>query len=81
RQAIATDVEAASLGLGGKVAGAGIVATAAALIGSSAAGIELGLPTFIAGLATTLVVLAIKRSGLVAVVKDVSWSVLPLVAG
>ena len=81
QQGIATDVEAAALGLGGKVAGAGIVATGGALIGASAAGIELGLPTFVAGLATTLVVLAIKRGGLVAVMKDVSWSVLPLVAG
>ena len=80
-QSIKTDVETAALGLGGKVASAGIVGTAGALIGASAAGIELGLPTFIAGLATTLIVLAIKRGGLVEVAKDVSWAVLPLVAG
>ncbi len=81
QQPIETDVETKALGTGGKVAGLGIVLTGAALIGASAAGIELGLPTFVAGLATVLVVLAIKRGGFVEVAKDVSWSVLPLVAG
>ncbi|WP_187278057.1 arsenic transporter [Methylobacterium sp. WL7] len=80
-QSIKTDVETVSLGLGGKVAGLGIIATAGALIGASAAGIELGLPTFVAGLATTLLVVALNRGGLVEVVEDVSWAVLPLVAG
>ncbi|UMY19942.1 arsenic transporter [Methylobacterium organophilum] len=80
-ETVATDVETPGLVLGGKVAAFGIVATGAALIGASAAGLELGLPTFIAGLATSLVVLLINRGGLVEVVKDVSWSVLPLVAG
>jgi len=81
KQSIEADVEPKPLGTGGKVAGLGIVLTGAALIGASAAGIELGLPTFVAGLATALVVLAIKRGGFVEVAKDVSWSVLPLVAG
>ncbi|SFM00311.1 arsenic transporter [Methylobacterium pseudosasicola] len=80
-QTIKRDVETVHLGLGGKVAGLGIIATAGALIGASAAGIELGLPTFVAGLATTLLVVALNRGGLVEVVKDVSWAVLPLVAG
>lgn len=80
-ETVATDIETPRLELGGKVAGAGIVATGAALIGASAAGIDLGLPTFVAGLATTLVVLLINRGGFVEVAKDVSWSVLPLVAG
>ncbi|MCJ2122279.1 arsenic transporter [Methylobacterium sp. J-077] len=80
-QTIKTEVETPSLGMGGKVAGLGIIATALALIGASAAGIELGLPTFVAGLATTLLVVALNRGGLVEVVKDVSWAVLPLVAG
>lgn len=80
-QTIKTEVETVRLGLGGKVAGLGIIATAGALIGASAAGIELGLPTFVAGLATTLLVVALNRGGLVEVAKDVSWAVLPLVAG
>ncbi|AWN52147.1 arsenic transporter [Methylobacterium sp. 17Sr1-1] len=82
RQEVATEVETASLSRTGIVAGLGIVATGAVLIGASALGRDLGLPTFVAGLATTLIVLALKRgSGAVEVVKDVSWSVLPLVAG
>lgn len=80
-ETVATAVETPKLGFGGKVAGLGILATGAALIAASAAGIELGLPTFVAGLATTLVVVLINRGGLVEVAKDVSWSVLPLVAG
>jgi arsenical pump membrane protein len=80
-ETVSTAVETPALSLGGMVAGFGIVATGAALIGASAAGIELGLPTFLAGLATTLVVLAINRGGFVAVARDVSWGVLPLVAG
>ena len=81
RRAIKTEVEIVRLESGGRLAGAGIVATAGVLIGASAAGIELGLPTFIAGLATSLIVLAIRRGGFIEVVKDVSWAVLPLVAG
>ncbi|GLS42826.1 arsenic transporter [Methylobacterium brachythecii] len=80
-ETVSTNVQMPRLALGGKVAGAGIAATGALLIAASAYGLDLGLPTFAAGLATTLVVLLINRGGLVEVVKDVSWSVLPLVAG
>ncbi|GJD86628.1 Arsenical pump membrane protein [Methylobacterium hispanicum] len=80
-ETVATDVETPALGRGGTIAAVGILATGAALIGASAAGIELGLPTFVAGLVTTLVVVAVNRGGLVEVARDVSWSVLPLVAG
>ena len=81
REGIETDVEAASLPTSGKVAGAGIVATGIALIVSSALDLQLGLPTFTAGLATVVVVLAIKREGPWHIVKDISWAVIPLVAG
>jgi arsenical pump membrane protein len=82
RQAVATAVETAPLSRTGLIAGLGILATGGVLIGASAYGRDLGLPTFAAGLATTLVVLLLRRGrGAVEVVKDVSWSVLPLVAG
>ena len=42
--------------------------------------LQLGLPTFLAGAATALLVLTRSRPG-AAVVKNISWSVLPLVAG
>lgn len=81
------DVEVASvdktsaLSLGGKLGAAGIVLTAIVLIGASALGRDLGLPTFLAGALVTLLVLAIARQSPVAILRDVSWSVLPLVAG
>ena len=78
---VATDVAKAPLSLTGRVAGFGIVATAFVLLAASAYGLDLGLPTFVAGVVATLLVVAIKRGGLVGIVKDVSWSVLPLVAG
>lgn len=80
-QGVATEVEGEALTRTGLVAGLGIVATGAVLIAASALGRDLGLPTFAAGLATTLIVLLMRRGGLVAVVRDVSWGVLPLVAG
>lgn len=74
-------VERTPLTTGGKAAFAGIVATAGVLLVVSARDIELGLPTAIAGIATTLVVCAIARSSPVTLLQGVSWSVLPLVAG
>ncbi|MCK2053058.1 arsenic transporter [Methylobacterium sp. 37f] len=80
-QQVATDVAAVPLSRTGLVAGLGIVATGGVLIGASALGLDLGLPTFVAGGLTTAAVLLMKRGGLVEVARDVSWSVLPLVAG
>lgn len=69
------------LTMGGKLAACGIVLTAAVLLGASAFGRDLGLPTFLAGTMVTVIVLAIGRQSPMPVLKDVSWSVLPLVAG
>ena len=80
-EGIETDADATELATGGKVAAFGIVATGAALIVSSALDLQLGLPTFIAGLATITVVLAIKREGPWETVKEISWGVIALVAG
>jgi arsenical pump membrane protein len=81
RQDISNSFDLAPLSAAGKMAAAGIAATAVVLLGASAFGIQLGLPTFLAGLATTLFALTRSKSGLIAVVRNVSWSVLPLVAG
>ena len=80
-QTVATTVELSTLSRTGLLAGSGIVATGGVLITASALGLDLGLPTFVAGLLTTVAVLLVKRGGAVEIVKDVSWSVLPLVAG
>jgi arsenical pump membrane protein len=71
----------APLTLGGKLAALGIVTTAIVLLVASALGSDLGLPTFIAGSAVTIIILALGRHSPLPVLKDVSWSVLPLVAG
>ena len=74
-------VERAPLTTGGKAALAGIVATAILLLIVSARDIALGLPTAIAGVVTMLTVSAMAGRSPVALMTDVAWSVLPLVAG
>jgi arsenical pump membrane protein len=66
---------------GGKTAALGIAGTAIALLTSSALNIQLGLPTAIAGALTAVVVLIRSRTTPWTIVKDISWGVLPLVAG
>ena len=65
----------------GKLAAFGILVTAAVLLGASAMDGDLGLPTFVAGGLVTVLVLAVGRQSPLPVLRDVSWSVLPLVAG
>ena len=86
RQSIAAAVPLPHLTAGGKTAAAGIVATAGVLLTASAMDIRLGLPTCIAGAITAVVVIVRKprqmwRSQIWTVVKDISWSVIVLVAG
>jgi arsenical pump membrane protein len=76
-----SDVERIPLTSGGKAAFIGIFATAIVLLVVSALDIELGLPTAIAGIVATLAVCAIARSSPLPLLKDISWSVLPLAAG
>jgi arsenical pump membrane protein len=66
---------------GGKLAALGIAATAIVLLATSSMGWELGLPTFISSAVVTIAVLLTKRQSPLPVLRDVSWSVLPLVAG
>ncbi len=59
----------------------GIGFTAVVLLAASSFGADLGLPTFLAGGLTAAAVLAGKREAPWPVLRGVSWSVLPLVAG
>ncbi|MBD8548120.1 arsenic transporter [Sphingomonas sp. CFBP 8760] len=77
----ATDIARTSLSAGGRAALAGIVGTAGLLLAVSAFDIALGLPTALAGIATTLGVCALVRGSPLVPLRAVSWSVLPLVAG
>jgi arsenical pump membrane protein len=81
RDTVAADIVAPALSAGGTLAAFGIVATACVLLASSAFDIQLGLPTFLAGVATAILVLTRSDSGPMAVVRNISWGVLPLVAG
>ncbi len=76
-----TEIARTPLTIGGKAALAGIVVTAVVLLLASAFDVQLGLPTCIAGVATTLAICLLVRMSPLMVVRDVSWSVLPLVAG
>jgi arsenical pump membrane protein len=78
---ISRDIQVPILSLGGRLAAGGIVATAVVLLVASGLDWQLGFPTFLAGLVTTVAVLVLKRMSAWTLVKDISWSVLPLVAG
>ncbi|HTZ69652.1 MAG TPA: SLC13 family permease [Acetobacteraceae bacterium] len=81
RQEIARGMPTPTLGAGGRTAAAGIVGAALAMMAASARGVQLGWPTFGAGLVTVAVVLAWNRQAPWRMLGDISWSVLPLVAG
>jgi len=70
-----------TLSANGKVALAGIGVTAIALLVVSALDLQLGLPTAVLGILTTLVVLVKERKSPAELISGISWSVLPLVAG
>jgi len=74
-------VETPVLTPGAWAALAGIGVTAIALMTVSALDRPLGWPTAICGAATTLVSFAVARASPWGAVRNVSWSVLPLVAG
>jgi arsenical pump membrane protein len=59
----------------------GITATALVLLAASTFGADLGKPTFVCGAVVTTIVLLIGRTSPASVVRDIAWSVLPLVAG
>jgi arsenical pump membrane protein len=80
-QDVSADIEVPELSKGGTTAAIGIIGTAVVLLVSSAFDIQLGLPTFIAGVVTAIFVFVRARSGPMTVIKNISWGVLPLVAG
>lgn len=85
RKELAGTVEAADhpepLSLGGRIVAFGIVATAVVLLVASTLGWQLGLPTFVSGVAVALMVLIVSRQAPWTVLGHIAWSVLPLVAG
>jgi arsenical pump membrane protein len=64
----------------GKITLFGILSVAVVLLVASARRQDLGLPTFGAGLVVATIVLICERSNPLRLVRDISWSILPLVA-
>jgi arsenical pump membrane protein len=75
------DIDQPPLSVGGKLALAGIAVTALALVIVSALDKPLGAPTALLGVATTATILTARKAAPWPILKSVSWSVLPLVAG
>ncbi|WP_294297347.1 arsenic transporter [uncultured Chryseobacterium sp.] len=80
-ETIDSDIEVEPLLPGGKMALAGIILTTLLLLSASAMNWDLGLPTAIAGVSTTILVLIAGRKSPVEFARHISWSVIPLVAG
>jgi arsenical pump membrane protein len=81
RRSLAGLVAAPPLSRAGRLTAWGIAAAVATLLTASACGMRLGIPTFLAGAATAGIVLLAERRGPWLLLKNISWSVLPLVAG
>ncbi|QEM10001.1 arsenic transporter [Mucilaginibacter rubeus] len=81
KEKIITGIDLSELSPGGKTALYGICGTAVILLASSAFNIQLGLPTAITGIVTTIIVLSRAKKSPVTIIKGISWAILPLVAG
>lgn len=81
QQPVMATINIPSLSREGKTAGIAIIATAIILLVSSSFGIQLGLPTLICSILATLIVLLSANKNPRIILKGISWSILPLVAG
>lgn len=81
RQPIAERIPVPSLSPAGRLSACGIGVAVAALLLASAFDLQLGLPTLVAGMLTASAVSLYRRQALWDLRKEISWSVLPLVAG
>jgi arsenical pump membrane protein len=78
---VASNIEAPRLGIGGRIAAAGIGAAACLLLVASARGWQLGRPTLAAGVGSLILTCLVSRTSPRRFLRDISWGVLPLVAG
>jgi len=81
RQSASADMQVPMLSRAGKMTAGGIAATAVVLMLASAFGIQLGLPTCVAGLVTLVAVTVLQRSSPWRFLREISWGVIPLVGG
>lgn len=78
---IAREADGVRLTSAGKCAAFGIAGATMALIAASAFDLDLGLPTLLAAMAATALVAVQDRRAPLGILRNISWSVLPLVAG
>jgi arsenical pump membrane protein len=78
---IESEVDRVHLSAAGRRAAYGIVLAGTALIVASALNIDLGLPTFLASIAAVVLVVQKDRDAPLGILKHITWSILPLVAG
>jgi len=76
-----SDEKAVPLSPAGRRAAWGIAGAGLALILASALNVDLGMPTLFAAVAAAALVAMKDRDAPLGIVEDISWSVLPLVAG
>jgi len=81
KQKIETNISIPTLSQGGRTAIVGIAVTALILLVSSALDIQLGLPTAITGILTSVIVIICAGKNPRVVIKGIAWSVILLVAG
>jgi arsenical pump membrane protein len=81
RDPIASQIAVPILSRTGSLTLWGIGFSAAILVAASALGFRLGLPTALAGALTAVIVLLCRRQAPWDLLRNISWSVLPLVAG
>ena len=73
--------DAVRLSPGARIAAGGIAVTSVVLLVASLVGWDLGLPTCLAAVAVCLVMSVLNRASPLPLLRGISWSVLPLVAG
>ena len=81
KEGCAAEESAAPLSTTGWIAFLGILSVAGVLLAASALKMNLGLPTCLAALVVTAIVLIREQAGPAFLLRDISWSILPLVAG
>jgi len=80
-QSLTTDIRVPTLSTAGRAAAWGIVLTAFLLMTASARGWQLGFPTCVAGIVTLALVSGMQRVSPWHFLRDISWGIIPLVAG
>jgi arsenical pump membrane protein len=80
-QPIVAEVMVPQLSVAAKAAAWGIGLAALLLTVASALGWQLGLPTCVAGIVTLVGVTALRRSSPWPLLREISWGIIPLVAG